>query len=316
MQQGLVSVIVCVYNAGEYLRSSVESILTQSYRRLEIIVVDDGSTDGCLASIADMTDPRLTVLHQPNGGKPNALNAALARCNGEFYAVHDADDLSFPRRIERQVQCLQANPSLAAVFVGYNLLIDDRPIAEKFAARDSRKCRADIDRMHMPGHDPTAMYRVSMVEGFRYDESLPIVEGYDYVIRVGEVYPMEVLGECLYSYRIHLNTVTKRDPRVRQRMLRQAVRKVYERRGLPCSEADLPEVSGANIRNKHRDNDLVSHFMASTVDLRHAGRWSAAARGAARCAMLHPADPYYYKPAIYAVAPLALIDRYRAWSAK
>jgi len=313
IQPGLVSVVLCVYNAGEFLRPSVESILGQTYRDLELLIVDDGSTDGCLSSIEGVSDARMRILSQENRGKPAALNRALSEVHGEFYAIQDADDLSHPRRIEKQVQGLRESPSTAAVFCGYDLILNGRHVAPKFAARDLEQCRKDVEKMHMPGHDPTAMYRVLMVREFRYDEELPIVEGYDYVVRVGERFPMMVLGECLYSYRVHWNTVTKRDPTVRQQMLRKAKEKVLERRGLPRDESLLPEVSQpGRIKNKHRDNDVVSHFMASVVDLRHAGKWRAAAHAAATCLLLHPLDPYYYKPTPYVIAPLALIDWYRA----
>ena len=123
---------------------------------------------------------------------------------------------------------------------------------------------------------------------------------------------MRVIGECLYSYRIHWNTVTKRSPATRQQMLRNATRIIYERRALPCDDTKLPAVTPPNrVRNKDLDNDIVSHFMVSMVDLRHAGAWPAAARAAASCLILHPCDIYYYKPAAYAVLPLSLIDWYR-----
>jgi hypothetical protein len=232
---------------------------------------------------------------------------------GELFAVHDADDLSHPRRIERQVQCMRQHPDVAAVFCGYDLILNDRNIAPKFGPKDEAQCRQDIQKMQMPGHDPTAMYRVSMVGGLRFDEQLPIVEGLDYVIRVGERFPMRVIGECLYSYRIHWNTVTRRSPATRQEMLRSATQKIYARRALPCDDARLPEVTPrSRVRNKHLDNDIVSHFMVSMVDLRHAGGWREAAQAAAACVSLHPCDPYYYKPAAYAVLPLPLIDWYRA----
>ena len=122
-------------------------------------------------------------------GKPAALNRALTEMHGEFFAVHDADDLSHPRRIERQVHYMQQYPGIAAVFCGYDLILGGRNIAPKFGPKDEAQCRKDIENMHMPGHDPTVMYRVSMVSGIRFDEQLPIVEGFDYVIRVGERFP-------------------------------------------------------------------------------------------------------------------------------
>jgi glycosyltransferase involved in cell wall biosynthesis len=313
VDSSLVTVIICVYNAGEFLRPSIESVLHQTYRNLEVIVVDDGSTDGCLSLIEDLSDPRMRILRQENRGKPAALNSALLETNGEFFAIQDADDLSHPERIEKQVECMREHLDVAAVFCGYELILNGRYVAPIFTHKDADRCRKDIEKLQMPGHDPTAMYRVSMVKQFQFDETLPIVEGYDYVLRVGERFPMQVLGECLYSYRIHWNTVTKRNPSVRQKMLLNAMKKVLERRGLPYSDSSLPEVSHpARIRNKDLDNDIVSHFMASMVDLRHAGKWLSALRTAASCLMLHPFDPYYYKPVTYAVAPISLIDWHRA----
>lgn len=313
VERGLITVVMCVYNAGEYLRPAVASILNQTYPNLELLIVNDGSTDGCMSRLGDLTDPRIRVLHQKNQGKPTALNRALAEMRGEFYAIQDADDLSHLGRIGRQLQCMQVHPEVAGVFCGYDLILNGKHVAPKFAAKDQNRCRKDIENMRMPGHDPTAMYRVSMVKGFEYDEKLPIVEGYDYVIRVGERYPMQVIGECLYSYRIHWNTVTKRNPMVRQQLMHIATRKVFERRGLSCDNSKFPEVlPKSRIENRHRDNEVVSHFMDSAVDLRHEGKWGAAVYAALNCLMLHPSDPYYYKPAFYAVAPLALIDWYRA----
>ena len=309
---GLVSVIVCVYNAGRYLRPAVQSLLDQTYRQLQVIVVDDGSTDDAIQDIQDIRDERLEIVRKENGGKPTAMNCGLARVRGEFYAVQDADDLSKPERIAAQVDCMRQHPSVGAVFCGYELILDGRHVAPRFAARGIARCREDIRRMHMPGHDPTAMYRTAMVADFRYDEQLPIVEGYDYILRVGESIDMMVVGQCLYSYRIHLATVTKSDPTRRCRLLRAAVEKVYRRRALPYTESDLPPVPvQGKITNRQRDNDLVSHFMVSVVDLLHAReRWQAL-KAALTCLRMHAVDPYYYKPLIYSLAPVAAIDRHR-----
>lgn len=309
----LVTVVICVYNAGEFLRPAVESVLTQTYTNLEVLIVDDGSTDDCMSTIADLQDPRIRILRQDNKGKSAAMNYALAELKGEFYVIQDADDLSLPRRIELQLQCMHDHPEVAAVFCGYELILDGQHVAPTSTEKDSAQCRRDIEEMRMPAHDPTAMYRVSMVGDFRYDEALRIAEGYDYILRVGERFPMWVLGECLYSYRINVETLTKSDPLVRQRLQREATRKVFERRGLAYDDTQLPEVSDPRrIKNKDLDNDIVAHFMVSTLDLRRAGRWGAAAHAASTCLALHPLDPYYFKPVVYTILPLRVIDWYRA----
>jgi glycosyltransferase involved in cell wall biosynthesis len=311
--QPLVTVIVCVFNAGDFLRPALLSLLNQTYSNLEIIVVDDGSTDGCFEHVADLVDSRLSIMRQRNLGKPAAMNEAMRRMHGAYYAINDADDISHPDRIAHQLDCLIRNPQAAGVFCGFDLILNDRRIAPVFSPKDAAQCALDISRMEMPGHDPTAMYRVHHVRNIQYDESLPIVEGYDYVLRVGEQFPLLVLGECLYSYRVHWNTVTKRDPTRRCRMLRLAMERTFERRRLPIDLDMLPPTpEPSRIPNRQRDNDLVSHFMVSVLDQRHGGNWKTALATALACLALHPADPYYYKPLAYALAPLCLVDVYRA----
>ena len=95
-----VAVIIPVYNARPYLRSAVESVLGQTWQNLEVILVDDGSTDHSLDAVTDIDDRRLVIVRQANAGKPAAMNRALAMVDSDYYAINDADDLSHPQRIE------------------------------------------------------------------------------------------------------------------------------------------------------------------------------------------------------------------------
>lgn len=90
----LISVIVPVYNVEKYLRKCVDSILSQTYKNLEIILIDDGSTDssGKLCDELEKTDPRISVLHKDNGGLSSARNAGLDRMHGEYVLFVDSDD--------------------------------------------------------------------------------------------------------------------------------------------------------------------------------------------------------------------------------
>jgi glycosyltransferase involved in cell wall biosynthesis len=105
----LVSVVVPAYNAQATLDETLQSVREQTHRVLEIIVVDDGSTDGtrALAERHAAVDPRVVVLHQPNAGVAAARNAGWQRARSEFIAFVDADDLWAPAKIERQLALLQ-----------------------------------------------------------------------------------------------------------------------------------------------------------------------------------------------------------------
>jgi glycosyltransferase involved in cell wall biosynthesis len=103
---GMISVILTVHNDAQHVGSSIESILEQTYRELELIVVDDGSTDGTLEVIAKIQDTRLRLLRPGRVGRGRALNAGIAASSGELIAIQDSDDLSHPRRLELQAQML------------------------------------------------------------------------------------------------------------------------------------------------------------------------------------------------------------------
>lgn len=312
MSKPLVSIVIPVYNAGEYFRASVQSILSQTYSNLEIIIINDGSTDGCMGSIADLKDPRMRVISQENCGKAIALNNVLKELSGEFYAIHDADDISYPQRIERQVDCMLENTKVAAVFTGHDIILDGRRLAPRFSAKSVEQCCQDIERMLLPAHDPTAMFRVSLVKNIRYDQSLRIGQGWDYILRVGEQYPMIVLNECLYSYRYHDDSNTRQDQIRREKKIRDVVSKACQRRGIDISKVlPLKETPATKLLYRGKEHGIVPHFMESVLDLRRAGQNWQSLTTALACLRLHSYDPYYYKPLIYFLTPLALIRYYR-----
>lgn len=304
----LVSVIVCAYNAGPYLADAVRSACDQTYRRTEIIVVDDGSTDGSVDAMREaVRDERVKVLTQKQSGKAAALNYALKVAQGDLYAIQDADDLSHPERVEHQVRTLCDNPDVAAVFTGHELIIEGSRFAQRFRSKTRSQCLLDIGAFRMPAHDPTVMYRRSMVGGMEYDEELRIGQGYDYILRVGEQHPMLVLGRCLYAYRVHLASITRRAPSQRQAFVQKVVSKACERRGIPYDELVRSSDGASRNRQRFADNNLAANFIESVIDSVLAGRRREGVRTGLRCVGLHPTNFHYYKALVYALAPLSSV---------
>jgi glycosyltransferase involved in cell wall biosynthesis len=310
----LVSIVTCVYNAGEYLRPSVLSIINQTYRNLDIIIIDDGSTDGCLATITDLLgDRRIRVFSQANATRPVALNRALGLVQGEFYAIQDADDICKPTRIQKQLDAMLSDPKLAAVFCGYWLLMNGKCTAPLFASKGETECKADIDALRIPAHDATGMFRMAMVRNMRYDITLPFAEAIDYVMRVGENHPMIVLGDCLYGYRWHPNSLTQSDPHRRDRMVARMLERACKRRGQSYSRT-FPQGRHGKYRSRNSliDNDIASVFVVSVLSQRQTNRRWGAVQTGLHCARLHPLDPYYYKALVYAVVPARLLRLIRS----
>lgn len=110
MSRPLVSVIMPLHNAEPYVGEAVRSVLDQTFTDLELLVVNDGSTDRSGAVVQAINDPRVRLVHQENLGVSAALNKALSLAKGTYIARHDADDVSLPGRIERQVAFLEAHP--------------------------------------------------------------------------------------------------------------------------------------------------------------------------------------------------------------
>ena len=113
----LVSVLLPIYNAGPYLAAALESILRQDYRRLEVIAIDDGSSDNSLEILERyrQADSRVSIISRENRGLVATLNEGLAVTRGELVARMDADDIAYPWRLSRQVALFEQRPDRKSV---------------------------------------------------------------------------------------------------------------------------------------------------------------------------------------------------------
>ncbi|HKP27550.1 MAG TPA: glycosyltransferase family A protein [Dongiaceae bacterium] len=122
----LVSVVVPAFNAAHTIAETLHSISQQTYRALEIVVVDDGSTDGTADIVRQHSDPRLRLVAKANGGVASARNAGIRNSRGAFVAFIDADDLWHPTKIAKQLQVLLAGgPDMALVYAPFRLIDGD-----------------------------------------------------------------------------------------------------------------------------------------------------------------------------------------------
>ena len=111
----IISVMLCAYNAEKYIREAVDSILAQTFTNFELVIVDDGSTDGTRTIIQSYDDTRVRVIFSQHNYIAS-LNVGLRACRGEYIARMDADDKVAPNRLERQFQVMQENPGLTVCF--------------------------------------------------------------------------------------------------------------------------------------------------------------------------------------------------------
>ena len=135
-----VSVIIPIYNSGKYLREAIDSVLAQKYSPLEVVVVDDGSSDNG-PELASSFGPQVRVIAIPHRGHPAARNAGVAASTGDFLAFLDADDLWTGNKLELQLQAFAANPSLDLVFGHMQNFVSPELTAEE---RAKIKCNSTV----------------------------------------------------------------------------------------------------------------------------------------------------------------------------
>lgn len=222
---GLVSVVLPVYNQASLLRESIQSVLAQTYANLELIVINDGSTDGVEAVLDEfVSDPRVRVLTQPNQKLPRALSNAFEFARGEFWTWTSADNLMEPEQLSTLVASLRGSPDAAMVYADY-LAVDDRgePLRDP-GFRPQNRRTPDSPETHLPRTTERLnvaqdnfigacfLYRgwVGRLLG-EYEPDLG-VEDYDYWMRVNGLFRIKHLGtdQLLYRYRVHANSLNAR----------------------------------------------------------------------------------------------------------
>ncbi len=196
----LVSVIMPVYNAENYLREAIESILNQTYTNFEFIIIDDNSTDNSLKIIQSYNDPRIKLLqNNTNLGVTKTLNIGLKNARGKYIARMDADDISLPTRLEKQVDFLLKNQDYCLIG-SYYQLIEDKYIVKLPVSDES--IRANMI-FHNPFCHPSVMFdnELLRIENIFYNEQLKFAQDEDLWYRLSKFGKLYNLPEVLLYYR-------------------------------------------------------------------------------------------------------------------
>ncbi len=201
-----VTVVMAVYNAAEFLREAVDSVLAQTYRDFELIAVEDCSRDNSLSILQSFTDPRLRVIrHETNQGAAISRNDAMAAARGEFIAVMDSDDICAPARLERQVAFLDANPRVGLVGCGVfdNIDVSGAVLYTSYHPQDNDSIQQTLVKQWCFLH-PSVMFRKSIQEKVGgYRKAFEPAEDHDFLLRVLEHCEAHNLDERLVSYRLN-----------------------------------------------------------------------------------------------------------------
>jgi glycosyltransferase involved in cell wall biosynthesis len=248
----LVSVIIPVFNGATDLPRSINSILAQTFTDLELIVVDDGSTDATAEVLKACSDPRLRVVRQDNQGVARAANSGIALARGRFIARLDHDDLAKPTRIERQVAFMRSHPDCALVGTRAEIWIGDRPSGRAHDhPTDDAALRFEMMFDNPFVHSSTMMRRAALEDVGLYctDPNRQPPEDYELFCRLARRYRVANLPERLTIYR-----------EIPTSLSRAGQNPLYRQRLAAISAGSLAAAVGLALPNvDHRDIAALTH---------------------------------------------------------
>ncbi len=237
------TVLLCVYNGEAYVAAAVRSILLQTFRDFEFLIIDDASTDRTPEILAGFRDPRIRIVrNEKNLGLTASLNRGLELAQGEFIARQDADDLSHPERLARQLNFLHAYPGVAAVGAQARL-IDGSGRSQ--GRKDFPLGYRSIWWAHLfdnaLAHSAVTFRKAPVVEAGGYDESFRASQDYDLWSRLGERHMLANLPERLVTLRILDTSVTRthRQPELIRRIQSAHATRLLPGRELSSEDLDL-----------------------------------------------------------------------------
>lgn len=276
MSRPSLSVILPVYNGAEFLDEALDSVRRQTFDDLELIAIDDGSTDASTAILARhaAADRRLRLAARPHQGIEAALNHGLALAAAPLVAVMNADDVARPDRLARQAAFLEAEPGVAAIS-GALEWIDPagRPFRVSRPPTAPAEIRETLHRTNCMAHPAVMLRREAVLALGGYRTGFAYAEDYDLWLRLAERWDLANLPEIVLAYRCHPAGISL--PKARQQILSDlGVRLAAGRRAAGLPESLPPRFDRAAL--------LAAGLDAATIDRQLRKRLMAAARLARR----------------------------------
>ena len=217
MAQKKISVIIPNYNYARYLDQAIESVLVQSYENIELIVVNNGSTDNSL-EVLEKYEDKIRLINQPNLGQSGARNSGLSLSSGEFIAFLDADDFWEPNKLEMQISIMNDDTQL--VYCGITPFKE--PGNEKLqSVLPKYKGSCTNFFIDLPGAsivlsgESTALFSRELLEEVGiFDTELNSTAGWDFFRRCSRLTKFDFVSESLVNYRLHSSNMSNSNTKV------------------------------------------------------------------------------------------------------
>jgi len=273
----LVSVIIPTYNRADLVVQAVESVINQTYGRMEIIVVDDGSTDNT-REVLEKYQEKINYIYQERSERCRARNKGFAHCRGDYMAFLDSDDLWLPTKIERQVEALNEKPDVGLVYTGVEFIDTHGNPYDGDLSWDAPKRQVLYEDLMtnniVTGTTSSAMIRRTCFEKVGlFDESMNTCEDLDLYRRIARYYKFHKIDFPLVKFRIHPGN-TQHNASAMAKGWEITIRKI--------SRDTPPEC-------EYYKNEAIIRNLSHIVSLyRQSGRWHAFFAFCAKCVFDRP----------------------------
>ena len=218
-----VSVIMPAFNRAHLIGDAISSILGQTLADFELLIVDDGSSDGTASLARSFDDPRLRVVqHETNLGIPQARNTGLEHARGKYVAWLDSDDVARPHRLQAQVDFLSANPHIAMIGCCAGKIGQGgrRKSGVRVPPLDPRDIKAWL-LFRSAFQQSSIMGRADILKAHPYDDDYPVCEDHDVFIRLSESHQIQNVPQVLIDRRLHAGqTVRVEEDSIQERKMR------------------------------------------------------------------------------------------------
>lgn len=208
----MVTVLMPVYNAGEFLREAIDSILDQTYDEFEFLIINDGSTDSSVNIIESYEDERIKLVHNTeNVGLVKTLNKGIEIAQGKYIVRMDADDIAETNRIEVQLNFMEKNYDVAVAGSNVVMFLSDKPLIKRptdFPTRYSEiRCKLLFES---PIIHPAVIIRknVLLENNYRYRDEYKDTEDYELWMEIAKEHRVVNISKRLLKYRIISNSIT------------------------------------------------------------------------------------------------------------
>ena len=248
----LVSVIIPTYNRANLIKRSVESVLNQTYKNLELIIVDDGSTDNTKEVIDSINDDRIVYIKQENQGACAARNKGIDAAKGKYIAFHDSDDVWHLNKLELQINALKQNNAdvvCCKMFVYGNL--KKRSFPQKMEEGFLQRCNLPFGI-----GTPTLIGKREVFINNKFDLEMPRFQDFDLVLRIQQTNPIYCIDEPLMDYYLQKDSISKNPKKILQALEIMYTKHSKILKGYSSSSLDLLSKSFLEESFKIKDKEI------------------------------------------------------------